>query len=315
MRSLAATILIIAFLAGCRGGPKGESGGPFTSFKRPAGQMPQSQTGENGGPHLTPAPALTEEEVKAQAHKLALDAIDLLDQGREDEAKVLLNQAIALSPAEKIAASMQRQIAADPVAMLGARSFRYTVRSGETLSSIARRFMGDMYAFYILARYNDIRVPNDVHAGQVIKVPGEAPPEPRRSSRTEAPLPESEAPPAAPPPAPPPAQGPNPAEIAYQKGLQLLKAGKKDQAYWAFRQALKLDPDSTTARAQTEQLKQDLIRLHTRLAMAAYYRQDMATAIKEWDQVLEIDPGNESAALWRGKAIEVQKKAAQLPKR
>ncbi len=277
--------------------------------------MPQSQTGENGGPHLTPAPALTEEEVKAQAHKLALDAIDLLDQGREDEAKVLLNQAIALSPAEKIAASMQRQIAADPVAMLGARSFRYAVRSGETLSSIARRFMGDMYAFYILARYNDIRVPNDVHAGQVIKVPGEAPPEPPRSSRTEAPLPESEAPPAAPPPAPPPAQGPNPAEIAYQKGLQLLKAGKKDQAYWAFRQALKLDPDSTTARAQTEQLKQDLIRLHTRLAMAAYYRQDMATAIKEWDQVLEIDPGNESAALWRGKAIEVQKKAAQLPKR
>ena len=39
------------------------------------------------------------------------------------------------------------------------------------LSRIAGHFMGDIYMFYALARYNDIRVPRLVAGGQVIRVP------------------------------------------------------------------------------------------------------------------------------------------------
>ncbi|MCK7513606.1 MAG: LysM peptidoglycan-binding domain-containing protein [Desulfobacterales bacterium] len=65
---------------------------------------------------------------------------------------------------------------ADPVATLGSESFNCTIRAGDTLSRIAGRFLGDIYQFHILARYNDIAFPKQVHVGQVIKVPGKAPP-------------------------------------------------------------------------------------------------------------------------------------------
>ena len=44
------------------------------------------------------------------------------------------------------------------------------------LSKLAQQFMGDRFKFYILARYNDMANPNRLAAGQVIKIPGKAPP-------------------------------------------------------------------------------------------------------------------------------------------
>jgi LysM repeat protein len=202
---------------------------------------------------------------------------------------------------------------------MGKRHFTYTLRQGESLSVVAQRFLGDVFEFYGLARYNDIAVPRDVHAGQVIKVPGEAPPEPPprpRPAKREPVRAEEATPPPPPPPAPAPpqpAEQATPTQVAYENGMKLLRTGRKDEALAAFQQAVKLDPDNASARAQMERVRQDLVQRHSRLALGAFHRQDMVTAIKEWDKVLKLDPTNESARLKRQQAVELQERIKQFP--
>lgn len=47
---------------------------------------------------------------------------------------------------------------------------------------------------------------------------------------------------------------------------------------------------------------------HHREAQTAFRRQDLATAIREWDQVLVLDPGNELARARRQEAIELDRR-------
>ena len=150
--------------------------------------------------------------VQQQAQRNALAVVDLLYAGHEERARAELKRILALDPYNKLAQNLQRQITADPMAVLGRDWFIYVVRPSDTLSSLASRYLGDANAFYILARYNDIRVPNQMASGQQIRIPGRAPPpappvavtvEPRRPN---------------PPPPPPPAEAvrhaPAPAETA-----------------------------------------------------------------------------------------------------
>jgi cytochrome c-type biogenesis protein CcmH/NrfG len=54
------------------------------------------------------------------------------------------------------------------------------------------------------------------------------------------------------------------------------------------------------------------IETHTRAAQAAFRRQDLATAIREWDQVIALDPANDLARAKRQEAIELDRRAKQL---
>ncbi|MFG5409508.1 LysM domain-containing protein [Piscinibacter sakaiensis] len=110
------------------------------------------------------------------AQKLAMAAVEMLEAGNEDQARQEISAALAADPANRLAQSLQRQITVDPQAALGRESFAYTVRPTDTLSRIAGRFLNDIFSFYLLARYNDIKVPRQVAAGQVIRIPGKAPP-------------------------------------------------------------------------------------------------------------------------------------------
>ena len=50
----------------------------------------------------------------------------------------------------------------------------YVVQSGDTLSEIAGRFMGDSSAaaYNLIAEHNDITDPSKIFVGQVLEVPG-----------------------------------------------------------------------------------------------------------------------------------------------
>jgi tetratricopeptide (TPR) repeat protein len=254
------------------------------------GPQPTPQADQVPNPPATAAQSVAD---RAQAQDLALRAVNLLDEGREGEAKAELQKALALDRNNTLADSLMHQITADPVATLGAKSFRYAVRPGDTLSKIAEAFLKDQYKFYILARYNSISVPRSLRVGQVIQVPGSAPP----------------------PQLPPPAAGlkddhgeqpkTGPPERLYQEGQQAARDGDKDKAYDLFMQAAKLDPRDQRARAAADQLKSELIALHDRKAREAYRRQDLNTTIKEWDRVLELDPNNGTARLERRRAEEL----------
>ncbi len=158
-------------------------------------------------------------------------------------------------PADGIARQLLSQIDGDPRQMLGAESYSYTLREGETLSTIAQRALGNPMMFWILARYNGIAVPEAVQPGQVIQVPGRRPaaqPAPRRPQ----PAPGGSTSPRAQPvpPAAEPAQPTNPALAARlrSQGLAALNAGAVDRAVGLLRQALAADPGNAAVRADLE---------------------------------------------------------------
>ncbi|NUP86231.1 MAG: LysM peptidoglycan-binding domain-containing protein [Burkholderiaceae bacterium] len=214
--------------------------------------------------------------------KAVTGAIELLEQGHEDQAAAELQRVLAVEPNHRLAQSLMRQIKDDPVAIFGKESFTYRVQAGESLSRIAQRFLGDVHLFYALARYNDIKVPRQLDGGQQIRVPGKAPP------------PSALTPPAAPikggastPSVPAPTPAPVPAASAPA-------------------------PDPAVEAAQAARARTEAINRNVRAARSAFAKQDLNGAIRSWDAVLELDPGNRTAQLERQKAIDLKEKLTKV---
>ena len=110
-------------------------------------------------------------EDRTRARQYMLTGIALLQKGEEEKAKMKLSMALHLDPNNKRSKKLLEQINTDPKTYLGKEYSHYTVQYGESLSIIAKRFLDDSLEFYILARYNDIKNPNLLKAGQVIKIP------------------------------------------------------------------------------------------------------------------------------------------------
>ena len=248
-----------------------------------------------------------------QAQKLALATADLLESGNEEQARTELKRALGLDPQNKLAQNLTRQMAADPVTALGRESFAYTMRPSDTLSRVAGRFLGDVYAFYILARYNDIKVPKQVSSGQVIRIPGKAPPP---GSVAANPPPPAEPVPRAPPPPPPsiPAPAPTPAaapapvpaaapqapeptpgERAMRNAASAERAADLPRARIEYLKAASYNQPGAAAKA--EQLRTQLSSRYSLNARSALARQDLDGAIVNWQRVLDLDPENPTARL------------------
>ena len=293
----------------------------------PAPEPPESRTQPASAPEPVASRPATPAE-QQQAQKIVLHAAELLEAGNEADARSEIDRALSLDPNNKLAQSFQRQMTVDPAAALGTESFAYTVRPGETLSRIAGRFMGDIYAFYLLARYNDVKVPRQVSSGQTIRIPGKSPPpevlkpsrptveaKPKPPRPADRPVVERKEPEPAPPPPPvppPPQEVLTPAEKAYRDGLAAQGSGNKERAYQQFRQASQLDSSHPNARAKADQVRRELAVQHERNARTAFARQDLDGAIRSWDRVLDLDPGNDTARLEKQKAQSLKQKIEKL---
>ncbi len=303
----------------------------------PAAPVPQSRPAPATAPVVTPAPVpppppAPSPPVSAaqqqQAHKIALTAVEALEAGNEELAKSEIASALAVDPNSKLALSLMKQISADPIEVLGRDSFSYTVRSSDTLSRIAGRFMGDIFSFYILARYNDIKVPRLVSAGQVLKIPGKAPPpgadreppapSPRPAAASPAPAPVQAAPSPAPTPAPapPPAASPPPAESAGVRAMRSAEAAEKggdlERALSEYNRAAGLDQPEAAGKAAA--VRRRMVTNHTQAARASMARQDLEGSIRSWDRVLEIEPSNDTARLERQRAITLRERLKGINK-
>jgi hypothetical protein len=294
------------------------TGGPEQPSAASANPPPATQAATPAPPPEPPLP--TGPAAQAQAQKLATGAIELLETGHEDQARADLQRALLLDNGNKLANNLMRQITVDPAAALGRESFGYVVKPTDTLSRISGRFLGDIYAFYILARYNDIKVPRQLAGGQVIRIPGKAPPpgtpEPREPAKGAAAKPEPKPallPAAAPPPppaAPPPPPEPSPGERALHSAQALERAGNLDRAMEEYRRAASMDEPGAAAKA--DDLRKRLVEKHTLAARTAFAKQDLAGSIHAWDRVLELDPGNDMAKLERQKAQRLKEKVEGL---
>ena len=129
-----------------------------------------------GIPAKTPAEMAKFDSLSAREH--VQNAVTALQYGQEANAKIDLEAALRQDPDNKTAKSLMSQIQADPVQYFGGpESFSYTVQSGDSLSTIARRFLDDPLKFHILAKFGGISDPSHLEPGQTIRVPGKRPPE------------------------------------------------------------------------------------------------------------------------------------------
>lgn len=149
-------ILLIAGLGGCALAPA----------PKPAPLPPEPE----------PVPVPVAVVPQGTAKELFKAGVDALQHGDGAKAKPLLQQVLVLEPNHKNAYSLLLQIDANPAEVLGKEYFPYKVQPGDTLSLIAKRFLGDHFKFYILAKYNEITLSDNLEAGRSIKIPGKKPP-------------------------------------------------------------------------------------------------------------------------------------------
>jgi tetratricopeptide (TPR) repeat protein len=258
-------------------------------------------------PAPPPVPELTPAQAKAQAQKLTLDAISQLQNGDEQAAQKTLEQALAIEPSSDLAKKLMDQIKADPQKELGTVFFRYTVQRDDSLSKLAQQYLGDRYRFHILAKYNDIANPSKLAAGQVIKIPGRAPPPGATPPRTATPAAETPDTTAV-----PEAATPRSASAALmQQAADMQKSGNLEGAYDAYREAAMRDPGNRDAVAQRDATRTSLARRYEREAAQAFQRQNLDEAINKWDRVLALEPGNQKAKLERERAIDLRRRMTE----
>jgi tetratricopeptide (TPR) repeat protein len=296
LRGIAAGLTAAAILAGCATPP------PAADTSATAATAPPVAA-PSPAPAPPPVPELTPAQAKAQAQRLALDAVDQLQNGDEPAARVTLDKAVALDPTNDLARKLQDQIKADAQRELGPVFFRYTVQRDDSLSKLAQQYLGDRFRFYILAKYNDITSPNKLAAGEVIKIPGRAPAMP----------PAAAAPPTADAvkPAEPEAKPRDDVAELLQKGKDLAASGNLEGAYAAYSEAAKKIPVNAEAVRRRDASKAALVRSLDREGTQAFQRQNLDLSITKWDRILELDPNNQKAKLERERCLELKKKMAE----
>ncbi len=261
-------------------GSAGSSAAPASAASVPASTEGRQAAPAPAEPVSAPVVVMTAQEVQRSMSS----ALDHLQAGQEDQAEAELTRILQSDPNNRLATSLLRQIKDDPVASLGRESFAYRVQPGESLSRIAQRFLNDLHLFYILARYNNIKVPRNLAGGQMIRVPGKAP---AAGAASSSPAPAAAAPaaPSVPPPAPAATTATPPAPAA--------------------------ETDAAAASRLARQRSEAVAR-HSRAARAAFAKQDLDAAIKSWDAVLEIDPDNRTAQLERQKVVGLKEKLGKV---
>ena len=298
----ASSIAAAALIAGCATQP---SSPPAPSA--PAGQTAAPATPPGGAASrvVPETPELAPAQAKAQAQKLALEAVDQLQSGDETNARLTLGKALALDPASELSRKMLDQINADAQKELGAAFFRYTVQRDDSLSKIAQQYLGDRFRFYILAKYNEMSNPSRMATGQVIKIPGKAPPAPpARAAETPEPAPSA-------PAADTDSAAGSTLAALMQKGRQLQASGDLEGAYGAFGEAVVRVPGNRDAVLQRDAAKTALVRQYDREAAQAFQRQNLDLAIAKWDRILELVPTNQKAKLERERAMDLKKRMSE----
>lgn len=300
-----------ALLASCATPPPAPSDSQAGAARAPAAtaSAPEPQRAASQ-PELTPAQA------RAQAQTKAIEAVDQLQNGDESAARATLDQVLALDPNNDLGRKLRDQINADAEKELGTQFFRYTVQPGDSMSKIAQQYLGDRFRFYILAKYNEIGNPSKLAAGQVIKVPGKAPPPNvamRSRSDTVSSEPQTTARPAPEPDTTPPPQQAqaNDVKTIVARASQLQKSGDLEGAYAAYNEAARRDSGNRDVATQRDAVRVALIRRYEREAVQAFQRQNLDMAIARWNNVLELDPNNQKAKLERERAADLKKRMAE----
>lgn len=172
------------------------------------------------------------------------DVVAALEAGDVGRARKLLKEMARRDPSDRRVQTLATGLDGDPLALLGLPSFAYKVERGDRMTALAQRFLGDRLKFYLLMRYNGLKMAA-LEPGQVIRIPGSAPAP--VAPPVVRPKPESRPAPSAPPRATPPvvvAPVANPALANSLRGqaVKSLDQGKVATAVVLLRRAKAADP-------------------------------------------------------------------------
>jgi len=98
-------------------------------------------------------------------------ALQYMEHGQIGQASAELKAYLAAIPTSKRAQSLLEQTTMDPSAFFPKDSFSVKLTSGESLSTLAKKYLGSALKFYALAKYNNISNPSRVNIGQSINIP------------------------------------------------------------------------------------------------------------------------------------------------
>jgi len=179
-------------------------------------------------------------------------AFNLLMDGNISKARKALRDILKRDPLNASARMLLDSSQGDARHALGAQSYPYVVRSGDTLQQVSARYLGNRLKAYQLMRYNGLKAPAMLVAGQTLRIPGQVQEaqsagraEPRReparapsaqATASRVPVPRKPAVPAA------PARNPAAARKARTAGLAALNQGKVSHAVALLHRAVALDP-------------------------------------------------------------------------
>ena len=205
-------------------------------------------------PSAVPDPVVATETILTPRERVQR-AIQLLDEGDEAMAMVEIDAMLAINPHDTTAVKLRDQVKADPEKLLGKSHFPYSVKPGETTSSLAKRYLGDALLFYALSRYNNLEAPNRLRAGQTLKMPDSFHSPSKLSSTPVAPSSPRES-----------VKVASPKDVAAAKSLRLqaleqLNTGDSDRAVMLLRRAQSLDsnnPNISADLAKVERIQQAL---------------------------------------------------------
>lgn len=196
------------------------------------------------------------------------EAMYLLEAGDPIAARTELVLYLDAQPGSKVGQDLLRQIDM-PAFDYFPEDYRVVqLRSGQSLSNLAHHYLGSLYRFHALAKYNGIRKPRSLKAGQMVRIPLTE--EARKVFAAE--------------------------DAAGGEGVREGTVTAPE----ASRPKPEPTPEARQGAVDIEQLHRD--------ALNAYRAQALDTAIALWDQVLAEDPNHESARLYRAQALELKKK-------
>lgn len=275
----------------------------------PTGREPASPVVSE--PVYEPEPGLTPRE-------RLLRSLELLEEGDAERARIEVIAYLERVPRSPIAQELLLQIDTDPAVYFPPSYQEVTLQSGQSLSNVAKNYLGSAYEFYALARYNDIQRPKRVVPGQIVKVP--LTPEAMEAFDREIGAGEEH-------------------EVDDISAVEVLADDdavdeELEEADIADRLPAPTDSPEAETPAIPGEAEVDTVAdvslptpledavepavptidadaLH-REAINAYRSQDLDRAIELWDEILAAEPGYESARLYRSQALALKERLQRL---
>lgn len=277
----------------------------------------------------TPTPGLTPKQRLSRS-------LEYLEEGDAERARAEIIAYLERVPRSSVAQGLLLQIDTAPDIYYPTDYQEVILRPGQSLSNVAKVYLGSAYEFYALARYNDIGRPKRVVPGQVVKVPltpqaleafereigGGEEPEVDDSSALEEladdtsvedelqgieDVPDTE-------------EGMPAAEVVGESTVDAVTDEHEaaspgmDSDAGAIADGT-MDPMTAPAEI-AEQMEPDVPAIDVdslhRQAINAYRSQDLDRAIGLWDQILAVDPTHDSARLYRSQAEALKERLQRL---